>query len=279
MKARRLGVIGCGAAFERLYAPALKRVDAFSVCGAADPVAVPGGIARFGSAEDLVANAGVDCLLVLSPPALHEAHVALALRAGLPVLVEKPPALEPGACLGWNELVTPAFPRRYWPRYERRRDVREWRFVLETDPRTWGARHQAGALTDLLPHAVDLARWLSGSDITTTMVATALPRGARGEFGLESGATFAWEVRHGGGYAEQLEADGRAVRAPAGIATRLARRLGRSPTEDVAAVMAMLSDWNKRLAGGEAPRLATARDAVRCVEVLASVGDLLAGGR
>ena len=108
----RLGVFGLGQVYRQLYAPAVAIRRDFCVAATADP-AVP---ADFSQPEALLAGAEVDAILVLSPPPLHARHVALALDRGLPVLVEKPPALTVAEAEDWPNpvLLTCAFSRRYW---------------------------------------------------------------------------------------------------------------------------------------------------------------------
>ena len=77
----RVAVLGLGSAGRR-HAGLLEELG-HEVVGF-DP-AVP---AQAGTAEDAVAAA--DAVIVASPTALHAEHAALALDAGLPVLVEKP---------------------------------------------------------------------------------------------------------------------------------------------------------------------------------------------
>src|SRR5665213_4368941 len=60
----------------------LARAEAF-----ADRFAIPN---RHGSYEALVADGDVDAVYVATPHPMHRAYAELALRAGKPVLLEKP---------------------------------------------------------------------------------------------------------------------------------------------------------------------------------------------
>src|SRR5690606_3251923 len=51
------------------------------------------------------------------------------------------------------------------------RNGHHWDFRLHTNPAEWGATTADPVAYDLLPHAADLARWLSGETIKGTQVA------------------------------------------------------------------------------------------------------------
>src|SRR5690349_11257029 len=100
---KRLGVVGCGRAYQRLYRPALRRVKELHVVGAVDPRFVPASLKSYPSLDRLLA-AGVDGVLVLTPPELHADHVGEAIEHGVQVLVEKPPALSTAETSAWSAL-------------------------------------------------------------------------------------------------------------------------------------------------------------------------------
>jgi len=264
---KRIGVVGAGQVWRRLYQPALNRSGAFEVAGIADPVAKAGGSPTFPSIEAMLDSVAVECVAVLSPPAMHGEHVRTCIARGLPVLAEKPPALTSEEVDGWARsggatLVTPAFSRRYWQRYgEGQRPGRRWAFRLETDPNTWGASSVEPVLRDLLPHAVDLARWLSGEEIAEVTLSARSDERMAGVFALNAGGAFEWEVAHGTAYAETLTRDGSTVQDGRGLGSRIARRLGRGAAEDVQGVTALLTDWAERLDGGTPERLPGFADA------------------
>jgi predicted dehydrogenase len=129
----RLGLIGLGEAAQLIHLPVLERLDSlFDVVAAYDPspsvtakVADRWGIAlRHSSVEALVADAGLDAVLVLSPDQYHGRHARLALAAGKHVLVEKPACLT-GADLDETIAVAEAsgrvamvgYMRRYAPAF------------------------------------------------------------------------------------------------------------------------------------------------------------------
>lgn len=270
----RLGVFGAGQVYRQLYAPALALRPEFRVVGSADPVAP----ARFRRPEDLLAAAEVDGVIVLSPPALHAEHVGLALARGVRVLVEKPPATTIAGVDGWAnpELVACAFSRRYWKPYRNpMRGARHFVYELQTNPATWGARAAEPVERDLLPHAADLAGWLSGSAIADIQSVSRGPSSASGTFLLENGGRFEWRVAHGESFSESLTCDGTAVPAaiPGPVGEAL-RRLRRAPTAAVAGLSALLADW---AASFDGPRPATlpgidaARSCARVIETVERV--------
>ncbi len=91
------GLIGCGRIAERVYILAMARVPGVRLAAVADPVldrcerAAP-GVPAFTSAAELIGARVVDALVLLTPAAVHLADARLAANAGLPTLVEKPPA-------------------------------------------------------------------------------------------------------------------------------------------------------------------------------------------
>jgi predicted dehydrogenase len=273
-------MVGCGQVYRRLYAPTLGHSASFETSAAVDPAGVPDGLRSFASVGEMCSSGAVDCVVVLSPPGLHAEHVATALSHGLPVLVEKPPALSLAQINGWNTagdaLVTPAFSRRYWNVYRTPRPlVRQWALTIHTNPADWAATHRATPEVDLLPHVIDLARWLGDGEIEDVHVRrTGSQLG--GEFGLKGGACFVWDIGHGASYREQLTSDGV---QPAGRARpwhSAKSIIRRTPGRDVEGVAMMLEDWAVRLAGGSPSMLPSLLDALRCVEVMDTVGQRLA---
>ncbi len=269
-----LGVIGTGQAYHQLYRPALARCPEFSIVATADPAAE----ATHRSAEALLDSHELDGVIILSPARLHAEQVELAAARGIRVLVEKPPAVSEAEVNAWSrpELVTPAFSRRYWPTYRTRFPAgRRFMFRLETNPETWGAQSVESPVRDLLPHAADLAGWLSGSAISGVVEVTRTATRASGAFTLQNGARFDWLVGHGAVYAETASCDGTPLPSPTvGPAGELVRRLRRQPTVAVAGIAAMLGDWARTFEGeipGFLPGIEAARDCARAIEIVESV--------
>lgn len=267
----RLGVFGAGQAWQRLYRPALRGLP-FTVVGIADPAGGEGVTHR--DAGELLRSRAVDCVAVLSPPALHGEQVSQSLAHGVAVLVEKPPAVSMEAVEEWrsageNLRVTPAFSRRYWAQYrERGRQGQSWEFRLRTSPASWGARGIEPVERDLLPHAVDLARWLTGEELAGVAVEERSDRRIAGEFRLSAGGRFVFEVSHGESYEEVLVDGGGVRRAAGGTVGRIKQLLRRMPPQDVRGVAALLSDWAAALDGAPAEALPTFSDARANVEAI-----------
>lgn len=273
----RVGVIGAGRVFTRLYLPALRRQAALELAGAADPtMPVIPGVTVYPAVEDLTRATPLDALLVLSPPGLHAAHVAAGAARGLHALVEKPPALTTAEVDAWPSAgpatVTPAFSRRFWDRYAGpKRPGGKWRFTLTTDPVQWGALRPEPVERDLLPHAADLAGWLSGERIVVVEDVVRNRESVSGVFRLGDGGEFRWDVAYGREYVERLTLDGRAVGGPSGAIESVRDRLLRRPPQDVRGVERLLSEWAAMLHGSPAPSLPTIADARACAAVIEAV--------
>lgn len=180
----RLGLVGCGRVAESGYVPAVAGLDRITIAAVADPSAERreriGALAArhsmrpaaYAGAAELIGSGAVDAVVVGSPPAEHPWQAELASRAGIPCLVEKPPAptraeaerlaeLDPAPWVGFNRRfqhgarVLPAIPAsgplelELEIRYRRA----SWRPLNGGDE----------AVLDLAPHLVDLALLLSGS--------------------------------------------------------------------------------------------------------------------
>jgi UDP-N-acetylglucosamine 3-dehydrogenase len=96
----RVGVIGAGNIFDKGYAPAFAATDAIrvaAVCdldrGAAERAAMRlGGIPHHATADEMLAAADLDAVMVMTPTHTHAGLAIAALEAGLHVLCEKPMA-------------------------------------------------------------------------------------------------------------------------------------------------------------------------------------------
>lgn len=277
----RLGVSGCGAVFTRLYAPALAALPGLRLVAAADPAparlaGLPDGCRAYASLEEMLAGTELDALALLGPPVVHAAQAALVLARGLPVLVEKPVALRVEEVDGWPaaaaSLLTPAFPRRFWPAYRQLRaqaaGARRITIGLRTAPAAWGATGAGDPLIDLLPHAADLARWLSGREALLAD-AEAGAKAVRVRLALEGGGEAICLLSHAGPYREAARVDDRIHHVgPPGRGAALRQRLRGRPPPDVAAVRAMLAAWFERLQGRDVAQLPGLADARANVALL-----------
>lgn len=271
----RLGLVGCGRLAERGYLPALRRVDAIRLVAVADPVqercrALAPDAAAHEDAAALVASGDVEAVIVATPASGHRRDAEVAARAGLPTLVEKPPAadtsdaiaiaaLEPAPWLGFN--------RRYEPGLERLRSAvpaegeLELALELHNPGGSWGSHVvRDDALLALGPHLIDLARWLTGSEIGRVRATELAPDAAVLDLEMERGgariscatgrpARDRIEVRPAGG--------GRALRyAGDGSLRRAWRRLLRpGRTEALVHLLARQLEEFAAAVRGTAPRL------------------------
>jgi myo-inositol 2-dehydrogenase/D-chiro-inositol 1-dehydrogenase len=184
-------VIGCGRVFRRFHLPAIARIPAISLRAGCDInpgrlqwiEQLPSRPTVFGTPAELF-GAGLEAVLVLTPPASHTENVLQALEAGLHVLVEKPMALDPAearqmarAAQSARRHLQVGFTRRFREPYRRLKKalepmepqrVRLVRFELAFPTSSWKAESDflgqeslgGGVLDDVLSHQVDLVCWV-----------------------------------------------------------------------------------------------------------------------
>jgi predicted dehydrogenase len=171
----KIGLAGCGRLAQRGWLPALGRLAGVRLTAVADPEparcsAMAAGVAVHPSASDMIEAREIDAVILATPVASHVAYARQAAEAGLPCLVEKPPApdlegalelaaIEPPPWIGFNrrfagelrpvrDSVPTAEPIRLELRLHYRRA--SWApFAVDDD-----------VLLDLGPHLIDLAGWL-----------------------------------------------------------------------------------------------------------------------
>jgi len=215
----RLAIFGCGRAAERLYLPALAHVPEARLVAAFDPVAARRELIAgatpdcraFASAEALLQSAHVDAAIVASPPETHLAAAALAMCAGVPVLIEKPlatsvdEARQLAALQAESRLpVAVGLNRRWWPPAERLRAVLAERecassdaagrttvdMCMTSDVGAWspvsGVRDP---LDDLGTHQLDLLRYLFDREIVAVAARRTAPLEIRMTVRLEGGVS------------------------------------------------------------------------------------------
>jgi predicted dehydrogenase len=242
-----LGLVGCGRLAEAGYVPALAAMGAaVRLVAVADPdagrrarvatlAADAGGaggagdgpVAEFTDAASLLAASrdrgpAVDGLVLATPAAVHLPDAERAVAAGVPVLVEKPPAadaagsaalaaLDPAPLVGFN--------RRFDPGARAVRDaVRaahaghlDLRLEIRYRRRSWSAHAvRDEALVDLGPHLVDWARWITSSEVVGVACPELRPERAVLDLTLERGRAHVVAATDRP-YAELVE-----VRDPAG---------------------------------------------------------------
>ena len=201
----RVGLLGGGRVVERFYLPAFARLasagEPVRLQAVADPRpdrrerAARAGVAVFASAEALLGSGGLDAVVVATPAETHAEVACLALRAGLPALVEKPLATSVAegetlrdAVRSTGTTLMAGFNRRHWgPVGLLAGALREAdgqapgtpfsaRLLFATDKDAWGAVTKLGdALEDLVSHQLDLVRHLFRRDIESVRAAPGSP--------------------------------------------------------------------------------------------------------
>jgi predicted dehydrogenase len=272
----RLGIAGCGRIAERGYLPAVAGMPDVEIVAVADPdrkragrlAASAGSALAYGSSEEMFAAGRLDALVVAVPAAAHVEIARAAAAAGLPSLVEKPPApdlagalalaaLEPAPALGFNRRflqgaeLGPAIPTRGWLELD-----------LELRFRGEGWAAHAGrdeALLDAGLHSIDLAAFLTGSDPIAVRRAAVGPERAELELELARGrARIACATDRS--YAERVAVADRSGRALAAVRTDRARaRLARLRGGDDPLVLSLrrqLAAFATRVGGGDPGPLA-----------------------
>jgi predicted dehydrogenase len=248
----------------------------------ADPVRerctnIAPSVAAFTSAAELLDADAADALVLATPAADHVADATLASQAGIPTLVEKPPArtareaaelarLDPLPFLGFN--------RRFEPALQELRKAAlaspsvRLRLVLYRRRSSWPSYEGTDPVAlDLGPHLVDLAFWLSGAEaarVTGQADQTRLSlhvelAGQRGSAEIDCAL--------GRPYRELVEVHGIGSFARGGL--RSAFRAGQSPL--VTSLASQLESFARAVRGGVEPDLATAHDGVRVMRALECV--------
>jgi predicted dehydrogenase len=283
----RVGLVGCGRLAEAGYLPAAAEARTVEITAVADPsrprreaLAQAGGAVAFDGVSELIESDLVEALVIASPPAEHLAQAALAAAAGLPCLVEKPPAadaagaaalaaLEPAPWIGFN--------RRFQQGSELLEKLpREGDLELELElcyrRRSWNAHQVADEpLLDLAPHLVDLALLLAGPRIAVR-AASAGPH--RCALVLETSRGTAWvRCANDRPHLERAVARRPGRRALAksnsgGLATAAFARLGRRRHPLVVSLGRQLDAFAAAARGGDAGLLADAAQGARVMAVI-----------
>ena len=193
----RVAVVGCGAMAETRHLPALGRRPGRRVAALVDRdegraralAREHGDPAVFSSHRDLIEAGGVDGAIVAVPPRLHASISQDLMRAGIPVLVEKPVALTLAECDAMARtaeetgvIVAVGLMRRFAPQLVmvkrllqegalgpihriELRDGSIFRWPAATDFPFRKDQAGGGVLIDLGVHSVDLLIWWMG-DVT-----------------------------------------------------------------------------------------------------------------
>lgn len=145
----------------------------------------------------LIEAPDVDAVIVASPDATHHGLVLAALRAGKPVLCEKPLAATPDECLevveaearSGRRLVSTGFMRRFDPAYRQIKATIDGGALGAVRVLHCRHRNQAApawftadmAITNSFVHEIDVCRWLLGAEFTA---ATVFPVGSTSGMGI-----------------------------------------------------------------------------------------------
>jgi predicted dehydrogenase len=242
----RVAVIGYGSAGRSLHAPLLTRA------GAPPAIVATGSAERTAQARadlpgvsvvpdlDAALASGPDLAVLASPSGAHAEQALACVRAGVPVVVDKPLAVDAGRAGAVADAAAEAgvpltvFQNRRWDEENRtlagvlaRGDLgevlrfeRRWERWRPVPKERWREQLPAdlggGLLLDLGPHLVDTARWLFGPVRSVYAELAARTTTAEDELFLS--------LLHAGGVRSHLAASS-LVGAP-GPRTRVLGRLG-----------------------------------------------------
>jgi predicted dehydrogenase len=298
-----IGIVGCGRLAEVGYLPALAHVRGARVVAVADPdatrrariarLAGP-GVREHADLSSLLADRRPDALVVATPVEHHLADATAASDAGVPALLEKPPAPDAATAAALASLANPpwlGFNRRFDPHAARARaalrahhgDV-ELELELRYRRRSWSAVHVADdALLDLGPHLVDWARWITGDDLDRVRGleigperAVVLARSARGPVRMTARTDHTYRER-----IEARDRDGRVVvrQRRGDTFDNLRSRLPGAAHPLVATLAAELHELVGAVRGVTPVRLATAADGLAVMQVIDAARASAAAGR
>jgi predicted dehydrogenase len=200
--ATRIGLVGCGRVAEFGYLPAFRQTTGVKLAGVADPdqsrcEEIAPGVPAHESIGDLIEAGGLDALVISTPTRFHLAHARCAAEAQLPALLEKPPGLNVGeACAlqALNPSPWIAFNRRFESGIVKLKEALpcdgklNLRLELHYRRNSWKSFDmQDDVLLDLGPHLIDLARWLTDSEILSARAHLLHERRVEFEVALERG--------------------------------------------------------------------------------------------
>lgn len=281
----RIGLIGCGKITELGYVPAVGETESCDLVAVADPdaarrerVAGLAGARPHASGDELIGAGTIDAVVVASPAEHHVGHARAAAAAGLPVLVEKPPApdadgarllaaLEPEPWIGFN--------RRFGPLGALRAQVPadgplELQLEIRYRRASWSpVAVRDDALADLGSHLTDLALLHFGGGSARVRRAELSFERAELELELARGSALlmaACDLPHRERAAARRP-DGEELATtstPGPVRGLLARIRGREHPL-VASLRGQLEAFARAVGGGDPGQLATAADGVRAM--------------
>jgi myo-inositol 2-dehydrogenase/D-chiro-inositol 1-dehydrogenase len=144
------------------------------------------GVTVHATGEEVVADPGVDAVVVTSWGPTHEQYVLAAIAAGKPVFCEKPLAESAQACLnileaevaGGRKWVQVGYMRRYDAAYRALKAVVDSGEIgaplmvhcAHRNPSVPAHYRKEMMITDTAVHEIDLMRWLLGEEVVSTQV-------------------------------------------------------------------------------------------------------------
>ena len=190
-----VGVIGAGMIGQAHIRRLAERVSGARVVAVADvdaerakQAAQPVGARALASGEDVIADPGVDAVVVASWGPAHAQHVLGAIAAGKPVFCEKPLATTEEDCrqivaaevAAGRRLVQVGFMRRYDPGYRQMKAVLDSGDLgapllihcVHRNPAAAESYHSEMATQDTAVHELDVVRWLLADEIVSAQVVT-----------------------------------------------------------------------------------------------------------
>ena len=230
------------------------------------------GLPSYRDAATMIAAGGVDVIVLATPASTHLADARRAEEAGLPMLVEKPPAANAEEAAALASIIPPpwvGFNRRFDPLIAKLRAAvpAHGDLALSLDLHYAAESWRPYAVTDdaLLTvgtHLIDLARWLTRSDIHRARAVTLEPNRAVLELELTRGSARISCATN------QTLRDRIAVRSGAG--QEIVRHDGVGPWSKADLLLTMLRDSNLRRLIRPSSRTSLVRLLIRELEAFAS---------
>jgi len=287
----RIGLIGCGRVVEFGYLPAFRQVQAARLVGIADvnPLrcrTLAPDIPAYADIHALIQAGEIDALVISVPTRFHLEYARCAAEAGLPSLVEKPPGVnvqEAKALQALQPVPWIAFNRRFEPGLialkQSMPNAQGFRLRVELHYRraAWKPFDMHDdALLDLGPHLIDLAQWLSESQVRSVRTLSLEEQHAKFELELGRGqAVVVCSTNRP--YRERMDiadADGRVLASHrrggivSGIMARL-RPKGENPL--VSSLIGELEAFARIVRGGSSGSLGSAADGIAVMAVIEAV--------
>ena len=289
----RLGLVGCGRLAEHGYLPAMAIAHRSELVAVTDPDegrarsvgALAGASVRVErDLESMLHTGGLDAVVLASPADVHVDDAASVVAAGLPVLVEKPPAPDAVGAARLVRLggtVRVGFNRRFDAGAAVVRAAVPAAGPVSIDAairyrRASWAPHTVrdDVLSDLAPHLVDWVRWLAGQEVVGVQAVEVSPDRAhvrltttRGSATITAAADrFHAESITVRGIGGAIVARHRAGGPVAAVAGHLPWRTGPHPL--AASLAAQLDAFTDVVSGRSNDLLATATDGLRVMTVV-----------